>query len=148
MENLLLRELYSEENSFIKRKFPKSILRLFVEPDIVALYYECKIDYEEGKEPISSFEFGALKLNNASNHLYRSTIYKAKKAQVADSCSREFRRAGIFAFTHSSLYKGNLTVYGLRCENVSARQIGGIGTTGFARNLKMREALSAFLDRI
>lgn len=146
MENFLLRKLSEEERSFTQRKFPKTILRLFVETDVVALYYECKIDYEE--EPASSFEFGLLKLNNDTNHLYRVPIYNAKKAQVAESCSREFRRAGIFAFTHSTLYKGNITVYGLRCENVSARQIGGVGTTGFVRNPEIRKALADFLERI
>ena len=148
MQYFAVSELSGEERTFVQRKFPKSILSLLVDADVVALYYECKCKYKEGTEPVTSFEFGLLRPNNNPGHLYKVPVYRAKKAQVAESCSRELRRAGIFGFTHSPFYKGNLTVYGLSCENVSTRQIGGIGITGFAPNANARKELSDFLAKV
>ena len=131
MKSSVIPELSEEEKRFVQRRFPKSILSLLADPKVVALYYECKCYPEEGKEPILSFEFGLIRPNGHPNRLYRTPIYRAKKAQVAESCSRELRKAGIFGLTHSPFYKGDVTVYGLSCENVLTRQTGGTGITGF-----------------
>jgi len=149
MGNLIIRELDEEEKNFIRRQFPKSILSHFIDPLVLALYYECQCEYEDGSDPITSFEFGLLKMDDDNTvGLYRIPLYKAKKAQIAESCSRELRRAGILEFTQASFYKENLTIYGLRCENVSSRQTGGTHNTGFNRDLDVRKKLSLFLQDI